>query len=96
MLGHVSDCVSLNPLLVYVLCPHGGLQLLHVCRCYVFSHQSGKKVLNVLDCEYLSQDMKGNFQSDVRHHGKTSFSLSQTNFFAMPQELGIGLLQRYS
>ena len=96
MLGHVSDCVSLNPLLVCVLCPHGGHQLLHVCRCYVFSHQTGKKVLNVPDCKYLSQDMKGNFQSDVRHLGKTSFSLSQTNFLSMPQELGIGLLQRYS
>ena len=79
MLDHVSDCASLNPLLVYVLCPHGGPQLLHVYRCYVFSHQSEKKALNVLDYEYLSQDMKGSCQSDVRHHGNTSFSLSHTH-----------------
>ena len=96
MLDHVSDYASLNPLLVYVLCPHGGLQFLHVCRCYVISHQSGKKVLNVLDYEYLSQDKKDNFQSDVSHHGKTSFSLSQTHCLPMPQVLGTGLLQRYS
>ena len=80
MLDHVSDCASLNPLLVYVLCPHGGLLLLHVSRCYVFSHQSGKKALNVLGCDYLSLDMKGNCQSDVRHHGNTSFSLSHTHY----------------
>ena len=96
MLDHVSDYASLNPLLVYVLCPHGGLQFLHVCRCYVFSHQSGKKALNVLDCEYLSQDMKDNFQSDVSHHGNTSFSLSHSHCLPMPQVQGTGLLRRYS
>lgn len=77
MLDHVSDCASLNPLLVYVLCHHEGPQLLHVSRCYVFSQQSGKKALNVLDYEYLGQDMKDSCQSDVRHHENTSFSLSR-------------------
>jgi hypothetical protein len=80
MLDHVFNCVGLNPLLAYVLCPHGALQLLHVCRYYEFSHQIGKKAQNVINCVYLTQDKKDNYQIDVHHHGKTSVSLSHTRY----------------
>jgi hypothetical protein len=96
MLDHVFNCVSLNPLRVYVLCPHGGHQSLHVCHYYEFSHQIGKKAQNETDCVYLTQDKKDNCQIDVHHHGKTSFSLSHTRYLLMQQALGTDPLQMCS
>ena len=96
MLDRVFDCVNLNPLPVYELHPHEDLQLLHVCHCYGFSHQTGKKAQIVIDCVHSSQDKKDNYQSDVQHYGKTSFSLSQGHCLVMEQELGTDLLQKYN